>query len=124
MAIAGPFSAIPAPPMAGVAPPPVGPRTVNAAVIAAVKDAIKKLLEVVELEKDEGLKRHVDKLVAPLIKQAIQVRHQLSEPVKPPSEEDEDADGGPLDTSSSGMMGQGGNPILSALPRLMGMGGA
>lgn len=123
MPIAGPFTPIAAPPMAGVAPPPVGPRTVNAAVIAAVKDAIKKLLEVVELEKDEGLKGHVDKLVAPLIKQAIQVRHQLSEPVKPPSEEAEDADGGPLDTSSSGMMGQGGTPILSALPRLLGMGG-
>lgn len=124
MAIAGPFSAIPAPPMAGVAPPPVGPRMVSQAVIAAVKDAIKKLLEVVELEKDEGLKGHVDKCVAPLIKQAIQVRHQLSAPVKPPREEAEDAENEPLDSSSHGMMGQGGSPILSALPRLMSGGGA
>lgn len=120
MPVAGPFPPIVAPPMLGVAPPPVGPRTVDPRVIAAIKDAITKLLGVVDLEKDEGLKRHVDKLIAPLIKQAIQVRHQLSEPPTLDREEDEDAEIGPLDRTPAGAGASGGTPILSALPRLMG----
>jgi len=109
--------------MLGVPPPPIGPRTVSPAVIGAVKEAIVKLLSVVDLERDEGLKRYVDKLVAPLIKHAIQVRHELSEPPKPSRDEAEDSESGPLDRTAAGLPGGGGKPILSALPQLMGLTG-
>lgn len=114
--VMGPFPPIAAPPMLGVAPPPVGPRLPDPRAIADLKAGIAKLLDAAE--KDPV----VAKALNPIIQSLIQARAKLLEPPKPADEEAEDVDSGPLDRSPAGEGATGGTPILSALPRLMGLG--
>lgn len=116
MPLAGPLAPIPAPPLVGVAPPPVGPRLPDPKAIADLKAAIAKLLDAAE--KDPMVAKRLN----PVIQTLIKVRGELLTPPTPDREEAEDADGGPLDSTPPGMLGQGGTPILSALPRLIGAG--
>lgn len=111
-----PLPPMAAPPMLGVAPPPVGPRVPDPRAIADLKAGIAKLLDAAD--KDPIL---VAPALNPIIKTLIGVRAKLLEPPKPTREEAEYPDAGPLDHTPQGDV-LGGNPLLSVLPRLMGAG--
>lgn len=104
-------------PMAGIAPPPMGPRVPDPFALQDMKAGIGKLLDAAD--KDPMM---IGKKLNPVILTLIKLRDEINTPPTPPQEEADQAPAGPLDQTPIGA-GLNGTPP-AAVPRLLGLPGS